>query len=290
MPPEDVLDREPEQPEVPDKGQGKDEVTIGKSELESLRRERDEAIQGNRDWASYIRHGGPPQQPQRAGPEPEDEEDLDPAQFIDPDGFIDVAGDTPEKLVDDLATQGVAALGKRGFITAADAQKMAVEVASKVTRELISRERGRMQSDAQIFAEFPDLKDQKSELWQETAKRYQKAVAMDSAAKRTPAALYLAADAAKEFLRARNGGKRGRDDDADAEPDSAHGSREDESDRRRRADSQDSRPRGRAAADDTDDMLGSEARAVIKGMGITEADYNASRRELAGIGRGGRRR
>lgn len=281
MPPDEVLDHEPEQPQAPDKGQGKDEVTITKSELESLRRERDEALQGNRDWANYVRRGA---QPERQ-PEPEQEDELNPEEFIDAAPPA-LEGDTPEKLVDDLASQGVAALGKRGFITAADAQKLAVEVAAKVTRELIGRERGKMQSDAQIFAEFPELKDQKSELWAETAKRYQAAVRMDPAAKKTPAALYLAADAAKEFLRAKNGGRRSREEDMDL--DDARGNREDESDRRRRADSQDSRPRGRAAADDTDDMLGSEARAVIKGMGITEADYNASRREL-GVGRGRRR-
>lgn len=269
---DDVLGNEPNQPSVADKGAGKDEVTISKAELDSLRRERDEARQSERDWANMARRNNAP------APQPvvEEEEGLDPADYTDIDE-PQVKGDTPEKLVDDLAAEGAAALGKRGFITAADAKRMAVEIAAKVTRELIGRERSKMASDATIMAEFPDLKDQKSELWAETAKRYQRAVAMDPNAKKTPAALYLAAEAARESLKAKNAGRRREDDDDD---DNYRGEREPEEDRRRRADSQDARPRGRQAADDMEDMLGSEARQIAKAMGVSDAEFKASRKEL----------
>lgn len=274
---EEVIGNDPNQPAVADKAQG-DTVTIPKSELESLQRTLRETQQSERDWAAMARRGAP-------APEPvvEAEEPLDPGDFVDAEAPRELEGDTPEKLVDDLAAEGVKALGRRGFITAADAQKMAVEVASKVTRELIGRERQKLTTDAQIMAEFPDLRDQNSDLFKATAVRYQRAVAMDPNAKKTPAALFLAAEAARESLRAKAAPRR-REENDDDEP----RGREPEEDRRRRADSQDSRPRTRPPVDDTDDMLGSEARQIIKGFGITDAEFNASRKELGARGRGRR--
>jgi hypothetical protein len=270
---EPVIGNDPQNPAVPDKGQGKDDnVNISRAELESLRRDLRETQQSERDWANMARGGRTP----ASEPAAEPEDALDPADYIDQE-TAGVEGDTPEKLVDDLAAQGAAALGKRGNITAADAQRMAVDIAAKVTRDLMGRERGKMASDAQIMGEFPELRDQKSEMWKETAKQYQAAVAMDPAAKKTPAALFLAARVARETLKAREAvGRRTRNEDDEPE---YRGAREPEDDRRRRADSQDARPRGRAAVDDVDDMLGAEARQVIRGFGITEAEFNASRRE-----------
>ena len=279
---DEVIDNDPTTPAVPEKGQGKDEtVTISKAEFEGLRRERDEAQQGNRDWAAYVRRGPatPAEEPVR-----EEDDSLDPDQFVDSDAGMGVDDDTPEKLVDEIAAQGTAAISKRGFITAAQAQKLAVSVAERVSRELIGRERQKITTDAQLMSEFPELRDPESDLFKATAVRYQRAVAMDPNAKKTPAALYLAADAARESLKARAPARR-RDDSGDDD----RGNREPEDDRRRRADSQDSRPRGRAAVDDADDMLGDEARAVIKGMGITETEFAASRKQVNGDRPRGRR-
>jgi hypothetical protein len=278
MPEEEVIERDATQPVVPDKGPGKDEVTISKAELEGLRRELSESQKSERDWASFHRRGG-----QDAEPAAEPEDQLDASQFIDPEAEgAGVQNDTPEKLVDDLAAEGVAGLTKRGFITAVEAQKLAFDVATKVSRELIGREEKMRTTDATLLNEFPELRDQNSELFKATAIRYQKAVAMDPQAKKTPAALYLAADAARESLKARKPARR----DTDDEDLDTRGNREDESDRRRRADSQDSRPKGRAETDDFEDMLGSEARTVIEKMGITDEEYKAARKEtLAGRGR-----
>jgi hypothetical protein len=273
----DVPGNERIAPEVADKGQGKDEtVNISKAELEGLHRSLRESQQSERDWAGIAKRGT-----REPDPIVEQEEQLDPAQFSDPDE-PGIADDTPEKLVDDLAAQGVAALGKRGFITAADAKKIAVDVAAKVTRELIGRERTKMGTDAILMNDFPEFKDlmsnpaaqAKSELWQETAKIYQKAVSMDPSAKKTPAALYLAAQAARETLKARAPRR------AAAEVDDEGVELED--DRRRRAESQDSRPRARGTVDDRDDLVGPQARQLMKAMGVTEAEYKESQRELLG--------
>jgi hypothetical protein len=268
----DLLLTPPPAEKPAEKPKDDDKITLSKAEWEAMRRDRDEARDSERYWSGVARgNGGSPQ----AAPVEEAEEDLDADEFVDedaPNGELD--GDTPEKLVDELAAQGVKALGKRGFITAKDAQRIAVEVAAKVSRQLISRERTKITSDTQIMTEFPDLKDSNSEMFKETARRYQKALALDPNAKKTPAALYLAAQAAAEALKAKAPARPRRDEDDDYEP-------EGESDRRRRAQAQDSRPRGRAEVVD-DDMLGDEARSVIRQMGITEEEFKASQKLTAG--------
>jgi|GEM_PF-5618232 len=267
MEPDEVLGNEPPNPDVPAKGQGKDEyVPLTRTEAESLRRERDEARESERYWSAHARGNG--QQQQAAEPEAEDGSEFYAEETPADDD------DTPEKLVDDFAATGVKALQKRGFITAADAQRLAVDTAVKVSREMINRERQKMGSDTKILADFPELKDEKSDLYKETAKHYQEAVAMDPSAVKSPAALYLAAKTARATLKAKAAPRRDDDDDR-PEP---------ESDRRARANSQDGRAKHRAEVED-DDMLGSEARSIVKSMGITEAEFKASRKETAGAGR-----
>jgi hypothetical protein len=270
------------------KGKGSDEtVTISKTELEAMRRETSELRQSTRDLMDIFRATGR----RGAAVEPEEteeEEGIDPNEFVDedaPDG--EVEGDTPEKLVDEIAAQGVKALSKRGYVTVKDAQRIAVEAANKVARQIVGRERQKITSDAQIMSEFPDLKDKNSELFKETARRYQKAVSLDPNAKKTPATLYMAAEAAQEALKGKNGGRGGRrDEDDDRGYDG-----EDEEDRRARVSSQDSRPRGRARVDDDEDMIGDQAREVMRQMGISDDEFTAARKVTGGggRGRGGRR-
>ena len=230
--------------------------------IAALTRELDESRQSEKYWAGLARAGSA----SAAEPEPEPTEEESNAEFYDevPAGLPD---DTPEKMIDDFAAEGAKALSKRGFVTTAQAHKLAVDAAVRVTNALIGRERSKMTSDTQIMGEFPELKDQNSELFKETAKRYQRAVAMDPAAKKTPAALYLAAEGARDALRARRG-----------DPDT-----EDESDRRRRVDAQDGRARGRGQGEEPDDMLGANAREVIKAMGLTEKEFQDARKETAGM-------
>ena len=246
---------------------------IANDRVAALERELAESRESEKYWSGLARSGSGSRTP---APEPEPEPEEDGSEFLD-DSVENqsVEGDTPEKLIDEFASEGVKALAKRGFITAKDAQKIAVDTAMKVSQSMIARERGKMDTDSKILGEFPELKDQTSELFKETAKRYQKAVAMDPNAKKTPAALYLAADAAKEAIKYRS-----RRDDPDDEP---------ESDRRRRADSQDARPRGRSTSDDGDDMMGSEARQIIRQMGISEAEFKAQKKETSASGQYGRR-
>src|ERR1035441_856959 len=265
-------------PLVADKGQGKDEtVSISKADLAALTRDRDEARQSEKAWADFHRSGAGT----RTAPEPIVAELPSPDEFADPEGAAveAIENDTPEKMVDDLAAHGVAALSKRGFITAADALKLAKQVAIEVSSGIVDRRVAKMGTDQQIMQEFPDLRNQESELFQETAKRYQRAIAMDPNAKKTPAALYLAADAAREAIKGRT--------DAKTRETRAN---ESDDDRRARIDAQDGRARGRGAVDDDSDFLGDEARQVIKAFGLTDAEFKTSQKETSGGGRSNRGR
>lgn len=251
-------------------GQGADKpapkeetVTLSKAEVESLRRERDEANQTAKYWANFARQGG---QPADQVVEDEEEIEVDPAEVLDPDAPDGLAGDTPDKLVDELASQGTAALRKRGYVTAKEAQQIAVraatQVANKVSREVVGNERQKLISDNQLLGKFPELRDNKSELFKETAKIYSEAVAMDPSAKKTPAALYLAATAAKQLIDSR-------------------GVSEEEQERLDRVAAQDGRTRGRRESAE-DDMLGPEAAEVLRQMKVTPEDFKAEKAKLTG--------
>lgn len=262
--PEDILTDAP-QPEVPSKGQGKDDyVPLTRQQAESLTRERDESRQSEKYWAGLARNGNQHQ------PAPIEHDLPDASEFMDPEEPLPgVDDDTPEKFVDDFAKSGSAAIARRGFVTAAQAQKMATDAAIKVSSQMIGANNQRTSSDQAILTEFGDLKNPESALYKETAVRYQRAIKMDPGAAKTPAALYLAAEGARDVLKAREASKP--KPDTDEEP---------ESERRHRADSQDGRTRSRGASDDApSDMLGPEASAIIKGMGITEAEYRASQKD-----------
>lgn len=266
-----------DRPNVPP-GQGggtndNEKVTLTKAELDSLNRRLDEAQHDAKYWAGIAKTGAGAVGHEPAG-EVEEELNLDTTDLLDPDSPTGLLpDDTPEKLVDEIASHGVEALRRRGFISKAEAERIAVdkatEVAARVTREIVGQERTKVVSDNKLLGDFPDLRNPQSELFKETAAIYREAVAMDPAAKKTPAALYLAAKAAKQIIDARGGG-------------------EQEQERLDRINAQDGRTRGRQSAT-SDDLLGPEASTIIQQMGITEAEYKAEQAKLGGQGRSVRR-
>ncbi len=253
-----VIGDDTQTPSVPATGQGKDEkdVTMSRADFDSLNRQLTESRDSERYWSTAARSGRP-----AAVAEPEVEDNA--AEFIDDEDLAieEIAGDTTEAMIDEFAKKGVGALTRRGLITRADAVKIATEAAVKVSRELIGREVQKRDTDSRITKDFPELQDKKSELWIETARRYQEVVEIDPGALKSPAALYLAAKSAKEHL------ARTRSVEDDDSP---------EAERRHRSDSQDGRTRTRTRVA-ADDMIGPEAAAVIKGFGITADEFNGQR-------------
>lgn len=242
-----------------------------REDWESLQRQVDELRQSERYWANLARSGGkaedPPPAPAEEGP--------DPNEFLDSnEPKAPLEDDTPEKLVDEFASQGVAALAKRGFVTASDAKRIAVEAALHVSQELINRERHKMGTDHELMSRFPDLRDPDSELFKETAPLFQHAVAMDPNARSSIAVLTLAAEAASQKLKNR---KPAREEDEYEAP--RRNGRESEDGRRARIAAQDGRSNGRQVIDDMD-TLGPEAAEVAKRMGISPEEFQKSRKEL----------
>lgn len=269
----ETVEREQIAPVVPP-GQGgangKDEnVTIPKAQLEALTRSLGEAQGDAKYWAGVARTGAGAGRPAAEPPAGEDEQEIevDESEFLDPDaltGLLD--GDTPEKLVDEIAANGVEALRKRGFVTAAEAQRIAVqkatEVANRVAKSVVSTERNKNATDRQIVGNYPDLQNPESELFQETAKIYREAVAMDPNAKKSPAALMLAAKAAKTIIDAR------------------HSAQETEEERLERVEAQGG-PRGRGRDTAGNDYMGPETTEILRQMGVSTDDFKVEREKLA---------
>ena len=120
--------------------------------------------------------GDEPAKPVKAKAEPDDDED-------------------PEKFVNDLASTGWKALDeymeKRGYMPGDAVQKLVNGLVGKIT------------SEAQLFAEYPDLRKEDSELFKETQKDFQEMVAMDKSLAKSPAAIRIAAKSAAARLKAK---------------------------------------------------------------------------------------
>ena len=81
---------EQQDPKAPAQEKQPETVTMSRAEAEALRRERDEARESERYWATMARGNG-------KAPEPaaEPEETLDPNEFVDPEAADIPEGDTP---------------------------------------------------------------------------------------------------------------------------------------------------------------------------------------------------
>lgn len=189
----------------------------------------------------------------------------DPDPDADPDGDDpEVEDDTPDKLVDEFSSQGIAALRKRGVITKKETRELirreAEKIARKVAGEAVGKAESRAVRDSQLFGEFPDLRDTKSELYKRTAEVYREMVKDDPDAANSTRALARAAKEAKLTMRIEQlekGGGRGDDD------------------RERRIAAQGG-DRGRSGGEFRDDDMGPEAREVLKAFeryGATEEDF-----------------
>lgn len=102
--------------------------------------------------------------------------------------------DDPDKFVNKLTTQGAGAivelLNKRGFMSAKQVQELVDSRVSAVTRT------------EQLYAEYPDLRNESSELFKETQKEFGDIIALDKSLKNSPATIKLAVKSAAARLKA----------------------------------------------------------------------------------------
>jgi len=244
-----------------------DELKQMREELAQLRRTNEQLAASERFWAQRAAAAG------HAADEPEPEEQVDDFSDVLPDDDTPGAeDDSPDKFVDDLSASGIKALEKRGVLTKKEAAKMIAEISAKVASRIVAKTTRQIQTDADLFTEFPELKDESSPLFQETGKEYRALVAMDPALKKSPAALLMAARVAKAKLAP---------------------SRQDDAERRRRIEAQSGEPGRRPAHDgfeEDDDTLSPRQRAIIAAMGIKEDDYVAAAKKGINVSSRGRRR
>jgi len=257
----DVIERDapagqvPEEGQPGDKGKGKgkepETVTLSKSEVESLRRERDEARESERYWSDRARGAAEPEEPKE--PADPDDDDPDPAQ---------------ETLVDDFSSTGIAALVKRGLVTKKDAkaliEKISERVATKVARQVVGQAQAKATADTTIMSEFGDLKDENSELFKQTKLELARLGKLHPGQAHTAKDLYSAASIAQTKIDAKKPKDQGRNGNDGERYD--YQDTEGEEIRRLRVDSQGG-ARGRTARQDIDDdILPPQTKQVLAGM------------------------
>lgn len=283
-----------------DKGQGgekgNEKIELTRQQFEALNRQLKETQESERFWAKQAqKQGGQPRVEEEEQeevvetddllegiPDGADSDELKSAIYNDPDKWAEAVSKGPQAVEKFIRA--------KGFLTRSEAAEMAADIAAKVARRTVDVERQKMGSDAAIMRDFPDLGNPQSDLFKETASQVKKLVAMDPRARNSPATLYAAAEAAKARLEVKAAGTRRRSPEREEDDDvyDRFGG-ESEEDRRSRAAAQDgSRQRGREA-DDREDMLGPEARLVMKEMGVSEADFLAESKALRGSRPRGRR-
>lgn len=127
---------------------------------------------------------------------------LDDEGDDEPEEDFGIDDDSPDKFVEDLSEKGLEALVKRGVLTRREARELIRQEAQQIAREMIEAETRKLQTDAEIARQFPELQDESSDLFKRTAKIFKEMVAEDESLKRSPKALLLAARTAKAELAA----------------------------------------------------------------------------------------
>jgi hypothetical protein len=251
----DPLAPEPEERPTPGKPEEKQKEDPGlaalQARLDKLEKQNRELAESERYWAEQAKQGG------KAAEKADDPDDDLPAVED-----IDIS---PDKFLEELEAKGPKAIldvvKKAGFVPAAEAKAMAERIADK----RLQAERGRMQAEAQIFREFPDLADEESDLYKETARVFKEMVEEDPALANSTAAFKSAARLAQRSLG--GGGKA-----AGKEPASLAERMLSESRRERVA--QQGFSRGvQSPGEDGDDELTPSQKAAARNLGVSDAEY-----------------
>jgi len=246
-----------------EKPKDKDDPGELRRRLEASEQRIRELSDSERYWAEQARgRGTVTEEPDEDEPAPVDEEPEE----------------TPDEFLDRLSKEGkgaiVKAVAKLGYLRKEDVAKVAAEVA----RGIVSNERGKLTADAKLVSQYPELRDEKSELFQTTAGIYRELIADNPELKTSPGTLFMAARAAKAELAAKPKPARGGNDD---EPRDYREDREEDSRRRRIDAQQGDTGRGRSTPyEGDDDPIGPAQRDVLDlfaKAGVDEKSYRDQR-------------
>jgi hypothetical protein len=265
--------------EVDKGGKPKDESAGFRTRIEQLERENQEIKTSERYWAGRAQ-GAPAQDGKGRKPAVQDPEvelgDL--AEEETPEG----EAPTPEAFLDALTAKGIEPiieeLRRRGLLVS---KQDVVKLSAEGTRRIVAHERGKMTIDARLAQDFPELKDDTSPLFVETAKIFRANVELDPNLRKSPVALLMAARQAKAELAAKVPPKKAAGDYREVDDDEAAES----TDARRRRINAQRGDMGRdtgAPFEGDEDNLGPEARDVMTLMGVDEKAYRARRVKARG--------
>lgn len=255
--------------------------------IASLERELTETRESQKVWEG-IANNRPQQVRQTADVRQAEPADAGIDWGKDEDDDTAPAADTSEALLDDLSKLGADALAKRGFVRTADVRKIAREegrrAAATAANQVVSRARAEVTSETRLMSEFPELKDQTSELYKLATEHVRDTAKFDPKAMDNPVAtLYMAARAAKRELDAKAPKDTRRTGDDDERPTRTA--------RQEHIDAQ-AGDRGRnrsvvdTGADDTDSGLNEDELSVAKAFGQSAQEYKTEKTRLLKLGGG----
>lgn len=240
--------------------------------LEADLKKRDDRIaeltESERYWANRNR-----EQPKPSDDGAEDEENRLPIRAT--------VDEKPEKLLDDLSTQGLKALAERGVITE---EKLAeiLDAQEKRFNGRLSEAQDGAAFDAKLGKEFPEITDPKSDLFKKAQVHFREMVGVDPRAKNSRSALWAAAKMAKNEIA------------AEAATNTNKNREDAESRRRDRIDRQRGERDTGGDRDDGEKSLTPTQREIMGRLGVTEEQFFAGRDQLdrdgVKVGRNGRGR
>lgn len=206
-------------------------------------------------------------------------------------GKDDPADDSPAGLIDELSTDGIKALVKRGVVSERKMREIlkayhakSREQILKDVRKEVQAERAKVEKQAErrsvLLQDFPELNNPKSELFELTSTKLKKLQKLDPDAQITERDMYMAADAAQSELNGR-GPRKPKEEDRRYE---RYGAEEDQ-DREDRIRAQMGDRGRRRAADTEEPELRDDQAEVLKIMKVTPENFRKQQKSL-GIRRG----
>jgi hypothetical protein len=260
----------------PDKSKDKpDELGDLRKRLEASEQRIRELADSERYWAEQARGRGTADlEPDEEPPAPEPEEEDESA-----DDFLDRLSKEGPRAVAKVAAK---LASKEGFVRKEDVSK----IVAPLIQEVVQRERGKLTADAKLVTQYPELRDEKSELFKATAVIYRELVAEDPDLKGSPQTLFMAARAARAELKAAAKTAANGDQQPDGESGDYREEREDREEARQRRirAQQGDTGRGRSTPyEGDDDPLGPAQRDVLDlfaRVGLDEQSYRAERARM----------
>lgn len=174
------------------KAKGSDGVTLSAKEYQRIQERLKEQEAETRYWAEMAKKTA-----SRAndGEDEDDPEDVKPAKGRKAAPAVE--DEDTDTFLRDVNARGLKAIKDRGFLTAAEAERLieerAAAIADKIASQKVQKATDALHSDAQLIRQYPDLADAKSEFSKRVGEQIKELTAGDKDLMKKPGALIAAA-------------------------------------------------------------------------------------------------